>query len=147
MPSDRTPGRAPAGRGARFTMMLLAAMLALGAAPATARNQPERTDPATLKARGEPRTCISSRGANTVQAGTEALMFRQNANRWYRNDLRSSCPALRHDRVLVFRNRAGGSQYCEMDMFDVVDSMTRSSFGTCTLGSFTPVEVPKGTRF
>ena len=30
---------------------------------------------------------------------------------------------------------------------DVVDTMTRSSFGMCTLGKFTPVEVPKGTKF
>lgn len=128
--------------------IVLAATLALGGATAAiARDKAPPTDPASLKATGEPRRCISSRGVNTVQSGTSALMFRESASRWFRNDLRANCPALRHDRVLVFRNQGSGSQYCEMDSFDVVDSMTRATFGFCTLGQFTPVDVPKGTRF
>ncbi|MCG2842169.1 DUF6491 family protein [Sandaracinobacter sp. RS1-74] len=126
---------------------LVAAGLALGATAATAKDKTPPTDPATLKATGEPRNCIPSNGVSTVKAGSDALMFRESANRWYRNDLRSSCPGLRDDRVLVFRNQTSGSQYCEMDSFDLVDTMTRTSFGSCTLGKFTPVEVPKGTKF
>lgn len=132
----------------RMAAALLAATLALGGASAVSAKEKEPpTDPTTLKATGEARNCISSMGVNTVQSGTSALMFRESASKWYRNDLRSSCPALRRDSVLVFRNQTSGSQYCDMDSFDVVDSMTRSSFGMCTLGKFTPVEVPKGTKF
>ena len=138
----------PSDRNFTLAAALLAATLVLGGATAaTAKTKTPKTDPATLTATGEPRNCISSMGVNTVQSGTNALMFRENASRWYRNDLRTSCPALRYDRVLVFRNQTSGSQYCEMDSFDVVDTMTRSSFGMCTLGKFTPVEVPKGTKF
>lgn len=144
MSSDRTRGVAAAW----LARALLAGALALGGASAvTAREKTPPTDPATLKATGEPRNCISGMNVSTVQSGTEALMFRESASKWYRNDLRSSCPALRNDRVLVFRNQTSGSQYCEMDSFDVVDTMTRSSFGMCTLGKFTPVDVPKGTKF
>jgi hypothetical protein len=129
-----------------FGLAALALLAVAAAGPAAARDKTPRTDPATLKATGEPRNCISSMGVNSVQAGTSSVMFRVSAERWYRNDLRASCPALRVDRTMVFRNKMG-SQYCELDMFDVVDPMTRSSFGTCSLGKFTPVEVPKGTKF
>ncbi len=132
----------------RVAMLALATALALGgASAATAKDKTPKTDPATLKATGEARNCISSINVNTVQSGPNALMFREGANRWYRNDLRNSCNSLRVDSVLVFRNQTNGSQYCAMDSFDVVDGMTRSSFGSCTLGKFTPVEVPKGTKF
>ena len=138
----------PSDRNFTLAAALLAATLVLGGATAaTAKTKTPKTDPATLTATGEPRNCISSMGVNTVQSGTSTLMFRESASKWYRNDLRSNCPALRSDRVLVFRNQTSGSQYCEMDSFDVVDTMTRSSFGMCTLGKFTPVEVPKGTKF
>lgn len=138
----------PSDRKRAFAAALLATALMLGGTgAANAKTKTPRTDPATLTATGEPRSCISSMGANTVQSGTNAVMFRESASKWYRNDLRSDCPALRTDRVLVFRNKTSGSQYCEMDSFDVVDTMTRSSFGMCTLGKFTPVDVPKGTKF
>ena len=127
--------------------LLAAALVMGGTSAASAREKTPRTDPATLKATGEPRRCISGLNVRTVQSGTSALMFRESASKWYRNDLRSNCPALRTDRVLVFRNRTSSSQYCELDSFDVVDNMTRTSFGLCTLGQFTPVDVPKGTKF
>ena len=126
-------------------VMLAAAALAAGA-PAAAAGRPERTDPATLKATGEPVRCVQSRNVSSQPAGQNAIMFRASASRWFRNDLRGGCPMLRNDSVLVFRNSIGG-QFCSLDMFEVVDPMTRTSFGTCSLGEFTPVKVPKGTRF
>jgi hypothetical protein len=52
---------------------------------------------------------------------------------------------LRDDRVLIFRTTM--TQYCELDLFDIVDPLSGMTFGSCALGAFTPVEVPKGTRF
>jgi hypothetical protein len=72
-------------------------------------------------------------------------MFRAGANSWFRNDLRSRCPGLRDDRVLVFRSST--SQHCELDLFEVVDRVSRINFGTCALGRFTPVEVPRDANF
>ena len=112
----------------------------------SAAAQSDRTDPATLVATGEPRRCISSRNnVQTRASGETVLMFRSGANSWFRNDLRGSCPVLNRDRTLIFRSV--GSQYCEMDMFEVVDPISRISFGTCMLGRFTPVDVPRGTNF
>jgi len=107
--------------------------------------QSERTDPATLVATGEPRRCIANRNVSTTPAGDSVLMFRTGANSWFRNDLRSACPAMNRNRVLVFRSAS--SQHCDMDRFDVVDPVSRMNFGMCSLGQFTPVEVPRGVNF
>lgn len=120
--------------------------LATTAADAAGSRPKERADPMALKATGEPRNCIASRSMTIVQAGDKALLFREGANRWYRNELRNGCSGLGRDHTLVFRNTSA-TQYCDLDMFDVVDMPTGMRFGGCSLGQFTPVEVPKGTRF
>jgi hypothetical protein len=105
-----------------------------------------RTDPMALKVTGETQRCIPNRNnVSTTPAGQNVLMFRTGANSWFRNELRSACTPLRDNRALVFRNAS--SQHCELDLFDVVDLSTRTNFGTCSLGRFTPVEVPRGARF
>ncbi len=134
----------------RATLLLVAALmgatLMVASPAAAAATKPERLDVTLLQPTGEVRRCIQSRmNVSTRPAGDTALMFRESGNRWWRNDLRGSCPAMRDSRALVFRNATG--QYCELDLFDVVDTLSRSNFGTCSLGKFTPVEVPKGARF
>jgi hypothetical protein len=119
--------------------------LLLGAAPALAAEKAPRTDPMTLKATGEPRTCIPNRAnISTKQSGDSVLMFRSGSI-WFRNELRARCPMMRDDRVLIFRTTT--TQYCELDPFEIVDPVSGINFGICSLGQFTPVEVPKGTRF
>lgn len=127
-------------------LLILLATAAVAAMPAMAAEKKERTDPASLKATGEARNCINSRSnVSSVPAGDKVLMFRSGANTWFRNDLRASCPRMGDGRTLVFRS--GTSQYCELDTFEVVDTLSRINYGVCSLGKFTPVEVPKGTRF
>lgn len=118
--------------------------LLLAAAPATAQKAPP-TDPMTLKATGEARTCIPSRAnVATRQSGDSVLMFRAGSN-WFRNELRARCPWMRDDRILIFRSTT--TQHCELDPFEIVDPVSGINYGICALGRFTPVEVPKGTRF
>lgn len=122
----------------------LLALALLAASPAAAEKAPP-TDPMTLKATGEPQTCIPNRAnVSTKQVGDSVLMFRQ-GSRWYRNELRARCPWMRDDRILIFRTTT--SQYCELDPFEIVEPVSRINYGICSLGRFTPVEVPKGTRF
>jgi hypothetical protein len=119
--------------------------LLLGAAPALAAEKAPPTDPMTLKATGETRTCIPNRAnVSTKQSGDSVLMFRSGSN-WYRNELRARCPAMRDDRILIFRTTT--TQYCELDPFEIVEPVSGINFGICSLGRFTPVEVPRGTRF
>lgn len=124
-------------------LLALPAVAAPAAEPAAGR---ERLDVTTLAATGEPRRCLSlATVGNTTPAGDSALMVRTGANRWYRNDLRSPCPAMRRDRTIVHRNSTG--MLCEMDWFRVVDPVSRMDLGTCMLGRFTPVDLPRGARF
>ena len=124
------------------TMIFAAALLAV---PAAAEDKP-KTDPATLVASGKPRQCLPLRDIQQSRpVGDSVIMFRTGANRWFRNDLRAPCPSLRDDRILVFRASVGS--VCEMETVDLVDSFSRMNFGFCSLGSFTPVTVPKGTSF
>lgn len=125
-------------------LRMVALALLLAAAPAAAEKAPP-TDPMTLKATGEPRTCISNRAnVSTKMAGDSVLMFRSGST-WFRNELRARCPWMRDDRILTFRTTT--TQYCELDPFDVVEPISGINYGICSLGRFTPVEVPKGTRF
>ncbi len=121
-------------------------LLALIAAPLLAKNDTPLTDPRTLAATGKPRQCLPLRDIQQSKpVGEDVIMFRTGANRWYRNELRAPCANLRDDRVLVFRTPS--SSVCELDTVDLVDPHSRMNFGFCALGGFTPVEVPKGTRF
>lgn len=129
-----------------FLVIGLAAIGILASPALSAGKQPERTDAGTLKATGAPVRCIQRNNVSTIPAGDKYLMFRVSSNRWYRNELRGGCPVMSDDRAMVFRNLQG-SQFCDMDLFDSVDTVSRMNFGACTLGSFTPVAVPKGTRF
>jgi len=116
------------------------------ATPPAAAAKAERTNPATLVATGEPRRCIPTRSSvQTRPAGDAVLMFRTGSNSWFRNDLRGTCPAMARDLTLVFRSVS--TQYCDIDQFEVVDPVSGMTFGTCALGAFTPVKVPRGTNF
>lgn len=102
-------------------------------------------DVSTFKATGEPRQCVPLRGTNLTPAGDRHVMARVNASTQFRNELRSPCPGMNRNRTLVVR--ATGSQLCDMDVFEVVDPISGISFGVCSLGTFTPVEVPRGVRW
>jgi len=125
--------------------------LALLATPALSQETPipaadGRVDVKTLPATGKTRQCLPLRDVQqTRPVGADVILFRTGANRWYRNDLRSACPGLRDDRILVFRASAGS--VCEMDIVDIIDGQSRMQFGFCGLGAFTPVAVPKGAKF
>jgi hypothetical protein len=132
----------------RFSAVLMG--LAMLAAPALAQDTPTtdadgRLDVRTLPATGQARQCLPLRDVQQSRpVGQDVILFRTGANRWFRNDLRSNCPALRDHRTLVFRAASGS--VCEMDIVDVVDVQTRTNFGFCGLGAFTPVSLPKGAR-
>lgn len=132
-------------RMAPVALPVLASVMALGfASAASAQN---KTDPATLQSTGKAVNCLSMNNVqSTIQAGDKVIMFKTNNNQWYRNDLKNSCSLLGQDRILVFKNMSNG-QYCSLDMFSVVDSASRTNYGGCSLGEFTPVNVPKDARF
>ncbi len=131
-------------------IMLLAGLALLAACapaspPAAAAPAPGRVDVATFKATGAPRRCIPLRNTQLTGAGDNHAMARSGANRWWRNELRTRCPAMSRNHTIVLRTTTG--QMCDMDMFEIIDPVSRMSFGSCSLGMFTPVEVPRGASW
>ncbi len=124
-------------------LLLLAMPLGVHAAP---KDEAAVTvDVRELPATGETRQCLAVRDVQQTRiVGKETILFRTGANRWFRNDLKSPCPGLRDDRILVFRASAGS--ICEMDVVDIVDGQSRINHGFCGLGRFTPVALPKGAK-
>ncbi|MFN3590664.1 MAG: hypothetical protein ACK4MX_06400 [Thermaurantiacus sp.] len=105
-----------------------------------------RLDVVALQPAGKPRSCVPRRDVQESRPfENSAIMFRTGANRWLRNDLKDTCPALDRNRALVFRSPVG--QMCENDIVDVVDPVSKMNWGFCTLGQFTPVSIPRGSRF
>lgn len=129
---------------AMAVLMLLAGCAGTDRPAGTSANN-ALSDVATFKASGEPRQCIPLRNTNLTPAGPNHVMARVNANNQFRNELRSACPGLDRGRVIVLRTNIG--QMCELDVFEVVDPISGISFGVCSLGLFTPVEVPRGARW
>ncbi len=130
-------------RSSLIALSLVLASAAL-AAPSTPRLTPAQATVAALPATGPQRRCVQLRDVlRTTPAGPKAILFEVGVNRWLRNDLRTSCPANR-DRILVIRSTIGA--LCEGDYVDVVDPVSRIEYGGCTLGRYTPVDVPKGLK-
>lgn len=138
MPSERYHALLPL---AAFGLL---SACAYGSEPAQTTPREGFSDVSTFAATGEPVRCVSLSSTSLSPAGPNHVIARQGSRTW-RNELRGSCPTLSRDRVLVVR--ATGSQVCEMDSFQVLDTMTRTTFGTCVFGPFTPVEVPRGARW
>lgn len=137
----------------------LAALLLAGATHATAQSTPpaapageaapqakDKIDVAALPATGETRRCLPLGSIRSTQpVNDKVIMVRTGTNSWYRNDLRTACSALRHDSTIVHKPTSG--MMCEMDIIQLVDPTSRMGFGSCSLGAFTPVEVPRGASF
>jgi hypothetical protein len=131
----------------RSSLVVLSLVLAGAAvaAPRSTRLTPEQATIAALPATGPQRQCVQLREVRrTTPAGPRAIMFEVGAGRWLRNDLRTNCPANR-DRILVIRSTIGS--LCQGDFVDVVDPVSRIEYGTCSLGAYTPVDLPKGLKF
>ncbi len=90
---------------------------------------------------GKPERCIRQRdlrGQTIVNQST--IVFERGFGRYYRSDVGPGCAALRPDRAIITREIAIG--ICAGDPFQVVDTISRVGYGTCTFGPFVPYQRP-----
>jgi len=90
---------------------------------------------------GKPTHCVRPqdiRGQTIADRST--IVFERGYGRYYRNDVGPACAALRPDRAIVARDVAIG--FCEGDLFDVFDPISRVGYGACTFGPFVPYQRP-----
>jgi hypothetical protein len=87
---------------------------------------------------GPPEACVSRRDLRDNRSfGEGAIMFDGPTRATlYVNRPSGGCPKLGFGRALV--TKSTGTRLCRGDIADVVDLTTRTTFGGCALGDFTP---------
>ncbi len=122
----------------------LALLLLVGcAAEAQRPAQTAEATPRALQGRaiGEPVSCLPLRQVRDTDAVTDSVILFHVGNRTYRNDLPQSCPRLSRE-TTAFASRTSSTQLCRGEIIRVFDPGTGFEFGACTLGAFTPYELP-----
>lgn len=126
-------------------LLLLPLLLSAAACAASAEDQPR-----TLKAQqeldrylvgktaGSPQSCLPTyRRDNMITVDDRTILFRDGANRVYRNDPPGGCPGLDRPGIsMVTRTPTG--QLCRGDIVQLVDLTTGFSSGSCSFGDFVP---------
>ena len=97
------------------------------------------------RALGKPISCVQNREILDTDAITDSVvLFRMRGGKTYRNDLPQSCPRLSSPGT-AFSHRSTMDQLCSGEIIQVFDPVSRFCYGSCTLGKFTPYEVPQDT--
>lgn len=124
---------------------LLACLVLLTAAGASARDKAPRLDVGMLAATGEARRCLLSREIRSWRTVGQRWLMVEAGKGWYRSEIPGGCPGLGQNRILERRNTVGLT--CKGDQFGIFDPLTRLDYGLCGIGEWVPVTVPKGARF
>lgn len=88
------------------------------------------------KVAGQTRSCISQRDATDQRNIDErTIIFRAGRDRLYRNDIPGGCPRLDNRSTII--RASPTSTICSGEIFEVRDSGTGFTYGSCTFGEFT----------
>jgi len=87
---------------------------------------------------GPPLNCVSQRDLRgNRSAGEEAIIFAtRGSDLVYVNRPTAGCPELGSGRAL--RIRTPSTQYCAGEIVEVIDTLNNVTYGSCSLGQFTP---------
>lgn len=118
--------------------VLLAASCSAGMAAdpvRTAKAETRLSEMLAGKVAGETRSCIrqlDAREQRVIDART--IIYRTGRNRLYRTEI-EDCPRLSNHSTLI--RRTISTNICSGEIFEVRDSGTGMSYGSCTFGEFT----------
>ena len=127
-----------------ITFAAIALSAGCTAASADQRAQMEADGEAKLAAElrnyeqsGPPVSCVSQRDLGGNRSAGDAIVFGgRTSSTLYVNHPAGGCPDLNFGRALVIRTTS--SQLCRGDIATVLDPVSRTEFGGCGLGDFTP---------
>ena len=131
------------------TALLASALAACATAPQpvsrTAKAEAELGKLLAGKTAGAPISCLQNRRAdNMVIIDDSTVIFRDTANRVYRNDFNGgSCDNLGSG-FYTLVTRTSGTGLCSGDIARVVDVSNGITVGSCALGEFVPYTGPRG---
>ena len=96
------------------------------------------------KVAGAPMTCLPNYRANDMVVIDErTILFRDGANRVYRNDIVGGCTGLGRPGTALVTRQFGGTGLCRGEIAQIVDTSTGSFVGSCSLGDFVPFTGPR----
>ncbi|GAA3898306.1 hypothetical protein GCM10022276_16590 [Sphingomonas limnosediminicola] len=70
------------------------------------------------------------------------VVFQQNSSRVYVAHMQGSCPNIGVGPYALVTHQVGTASICRGDIADVVDTMARTTVGSCVFGDFTPYVRP-----
>ena len=127
--------------------LILAAAAALGScataspeemAAQAARDQAKLASLTAGKVAGQPMSCLSNwRSRDMVVVNENVVAFRDGRKRVYVNAMNGPCNGLGPGRGALV-TQTTGSSLCRGDIAQVLDTVSRTSLGSCSFGDFVP---------
>jgi hypothetical protein len=91
---------------------------------------------------GRPQSCLPFyRSDDMVIVDEETILFRDGANRVWRNDPLGGCNGLGRPGTALVTRSIGGTGLCRGEIANIVDTANGFFVGTCSLGDFVPFTV------
>jgi hypothetical protein len=91
---------------------------------------------------GKPVSCLPTyRRDDMVVIDENTILFRDGANRVWRNDLRGGCNSLGRPGTALL-TRQFGTNLCSGEIAQVIDTSQGFTVGSCSLGDFVPYTGP-----
>lgn len=124
--------------------LFLLPLLAMSSCSAGVATEPVRSAKAETrlgellsgKVAGRTQACINQRDANDQRIiDNSTILYRVGRDRVYRNDIPGGCPRLDSRSTLI--RRTISPSICSGEIFEVRDSGTGMSYGSCSYGEFT----------
>ena len=96
------------------------------------------------KVAGAPLSCLPTyRSSDMTVIDDETILFRDGANRVYRNDPPGGCSGAGRPGYAMVTRQFGGTGLCRGEIVQFVDLTSGSYGGSCSLGDFVPYSTPK----
>jgi hypothetical protein len=118
-----------------------------GDEPRSAKAQQELDRYLGGKVAGTPQSCLPTfRRDDMVAVDNNTVLFRDGANRYWRNDPVGGCHGLGQPGVAMVTKTFGGGQLCRGDIVTMTDLSAGVVVGSCSLSDFVPYTGPARGR-
>ena len=137
----------------RLTLASLTILASAGVlASCATTGQPQQRSPKALaelasyldgRTPGKPVSCLPTyRRNDMVVIDENTILFREGANRVWRNDVSGPCNGLGSPGRALLTKQFSSSSLCRGEIAQVVDTSQGFTVGSCSLGEFVPYSTP-----
>lgn len=121
------------------------------AACATVEGEPVRSEAAQRelaryldgKVAGQPQSCLPSfRSQDMVVIDERTILFRDGANRVWRNEVVGPCNSLGRPGTAIVTRQVASNSLCRGEIAQIIDTSGGFTVGSCSFGDFVPYVGP-----